>query len=387
MEGRHKDGLALDDSPIELSQEELAHWLVVSQIPGIGPARFRLLRYYFHDDLITAWKSSAQEWKRAGVDQRTIQSFLQWRSKITPLQELQRLTRMRIRALTIRDLEYPALLKQVPLPPQVLYLRGHLTEADGFTLAIVGTRRITTYGVQTTEKLAFALAEHHVTIVSGLALGVDTVAHTAALEAGGRTLAILGCGLDTIYPPRNMALAKKIVESGQGALISEFPPGIQPESGNFPARNRIISGLSLGVLVTEAPFKSGALLTVGNAHEQGREVFAVPGSIFSRSSQGTNQLLKDGLAHPVTEVQDIIEALNLFMIPQQLEFKAILPDNDEERTLLALLSHEPRHIDELIQASGLTATTVSSTLMMLEIKRSVHQVGAMQFVLNARGAL
>jgi DNA processing protein len=190
----------------------------------------------------------------------------------------------------------------------------------------------------------------------------------------GRTLAVLASGLDCIYPPGNYNLARRIVESGQGALITAFPLGVKPEAGNFPARNHIISGLSLGVLVTEAPPKSGALITANSALDQGREVFAVPGGIFSPGGAGVNKLIQDG-AHPVTNVNDILESLNLYMVPQHVEAQAILPDNDEEHTLLNLFSHDPCHIDAISCESGLSANTVSATLTMMKLKGMVKHAG------------
>jgi len=200
------------------------------------------------------------------------------------------------------------------------------------------------------------------------------------LDAGGRTLAVLASGLDTIYPADNLGLARRIVESGQGALVTEFPLGIKPDGRNFPARNRIISGLSQGILVTEAPKQSGALITANFALEQGRDVFGVPNSIYSPGSVGVNKLIQDG-AHLVTNVQDILMVLNLFLVPQHIEVQAALPDNSEERTLLALLSHDPRHVDEIIRDSGLPTTIVSSTLMVMELKGMIKQLGSMQYVL------
>src|SRR6266567_4127375 len=231
------------------------------------------------------------------------------------------------------------------------------------------------------EGFATELAKGEVTVVSGLALGIDTIAHTAALDAGGRTVAVMGNGLDLIYPSSNHNLARRIVESGQGALVTEFPLGVKPDGKNFPARNRIISGLSLGVLVTEAPQPSGSLITANFALEQGREVFAVPGSILSPGSAGVNKLIQDGGARLVMNINDILEVLNLFMVPQQVEMQAALPDNAEERTLLSLLSHEPCHIDDLIRESDLPTTTVSATLTVMELKGLVKSVGGMQFVL------
>jgi DNA processing protein len=213
-----------------------------------------------------------------------------------------------------------------------------------------------------------------------LALGIDTLAHNAALEAGGRTIGVLACGLDVVYPARNAKLARRIGEEGQGVLISEYPLGVRPESGNFPARNRIISGLSQGVLVIEAGEKSGALITAEFAGKQGREVFAVPGNIFSSRSTGTNRLIRDG-AHLVLDVKDILDALNLFMLPLRVEAQAALPENGEERELLALLGHEPMHINELILSSELSVPTVTATMTMLELKGLVKAVGSTQFVL------
>ena len=363
-----------------LSLDELACWIALNRVPGIGPASFRALLDYFHDDVETAWKAERKELARAGITQRTIDNLLKLRSTITPQQELEKLAKLRIRVITWKDALYPPLLREIDDAPPVLYTYGKLTEADRFALAVVGTRNSSTYGLQVTERIVTELAKGSVTIVSGLALGIDTIAHTAALDGGGRTIAVMASGLDTIYPPTNRALAHRIVESGQGVILSEYPLGVKPEGGNFPARNRIISGLSMGVLVVEAPPKSGALITVEHALKQGREIFAVPGSILSSRSAGTNKLIQDG-ARPVMDVKDIIEALNLFMIPQQIEMQTALPDNDEERALLALLSHEPCHIDDLIRETELPAMTVSSTLTMMELKGVIRQVGGMQYVL------
>src|SRR5256714_14416226 len=363
-----------------LSLDELACWIALNRVPGIGPASFRALLDYFHDDVEAAWKAERKELAQAGITQRTIDNLLKLRSTITPQQELEKLAKLRIRVITWKDALYPPLLREIDDAPPVLYTYGKLTEADRFALAVVGTRNSSTYGLQVTERIVTELAKGSVTVVSGLALGIDTIAHTAALDAGGRTIAVMANGLDTIYPPTNRGLARRIVESGQGALISEYPLGVQPESNNFPARNRIISGLSLGVLVIEAPEKSGALITANFALKQGREVFAVPGSILSSRSKGVNRLIQDG-ARPVMEVKDILEALNLFLIPQHIEMQSALPENAEERTLLELISHDPRHVDDLIRESGLPTTTVTSTLMMMELKGMVKQVGGMQYVL------
>jgi DNA processing protein len=364
-----------------LSLDELAYWVAFSRILGIGPVRFKLLLDYFHEDVAAAWKADSKELAQAGLDAKTIDSFLKQRTTSKPQQELEKLERLRIRVLTLKDKDYPDLLKELINAPPVLYIAGTFKkEEDRFALGIVGTRKVSSYGRQVTEQFARELAEGKVTVVSGLAHGIDTIAHTATLDAGGRTLAVLASGLDTIYPADNLGLARRIVESGQGALITEFPLGIKPDGRNFPARNRIISGLSQGILVTEAPKQSGALITANFALEQGRDVFGVPNSIYSPGSVGVNKLIQDG-AHLVTNVQDILMVLNLFLVPQHIEIQAALPDNSEERTLLALLSHDPLHIDELIRLSGLPTTIVSSTLMVMELKGMIRQFGGMQYVL------
>src|SRR5260370_38166467 len=287
-----------------MSLDELACWNPSKRVSGIGPVRLKLLLEYYHNKLEAAWKADTKELAQAGLTQKTIENVVKLRTTSTPQRELEKLEKLRIRVITWKDKNYPPLLREIDDSPPVLYTYGTLTEADQFALAVVGTRNSTTYGRQVTERIVTELAKGQVTIVSGLALGIDTIAHTAALDAGGRTIAVLASGLDIIYHPTNRCLARRIVESGQGVLITEYPLGVQPEGGNFPARNRIISGLALGVLVVEAPEKSGALITADRALKQGREVFAVPGSILSNRSTGVNKLIQDG-ARPVMDLRDI----------------------------------------------------------------------------------
>ncbi|GCE04097.1 DNA-processing protein DprA [Dictyobacter aurantiacus] len=364
----------------KLTLEELSYWIAFSRVMGIGPVRFQLLLDHFQEDVASAWHAPSYELTRIGLDQRTVDSFISQRANIDPAHELKRLDRLRIQVITWKDACYPPLLRKIDYAPPVLYACGQLTEDDlHYSIGIVGTRKMSSYGRQVTEHFTKELVKGKITIVSGLALGVDTVAHNTALDNGGRTIAVLACGLDTIYPPSNYHLAKHIVDSGQGVLLSSFPLGIKPEAGNFPARNHIISGLSLGILVTEAPPKSGALITANSALVQGREVYAVPSSIFSNSGAGVNKLIRDG-AHPVTEVSDILEHLNIHTVP--LPDTSVLrePENEEERLVLALLSREPRHIDDLIRDTELAPNIVTSTLTILELDGLVKQVGSMQYV-------
>lgn len=362
-----------------LSLPDLAHWIAFSRIMGIGPVRFKCLLDFFQDDVVAAWQAERNALAEAGLDTRTIERFLVQRKAIVPMQELELLERLRIQVITWKDEGYPPLLRKIEYAPAVLYLYGNLSDDDRrYALGIVGTRRMTAYGRQVTEHFATGLARGQVTIVSGLAAGVDTIAHVSALDSGGRTIAVLASGLDHIYPATNKPLARRIVESGQGALLTAFPLGVRPETGNFPARNHIIAGLSLGVLVTEAPQRSGSLITASSALAQGREVFSVPGGIFSPTSSGANKLIQDG-AHAVTQVNDILTNLNLYMIPQQTEVQTFLPANEEERIMLDILQNETMHIDEVIRQSGLAAHIVSANLTTMALKGMVRDMGNMQY--------
>ncbi|GHO43529.1 DNA-processing protein DprA [Ktedonospora formicarum] len=364
-----------------LPLEQLMHWIAFSRVMGIGPVRFRRLQDHFESDMRRAWRATRTELVEAGLDEKVSEKFIYQRAKIEPELELERLEKRRIRVLTWQDEDYPPLLNQLEYAPPVLYIYGQLNDDDRqCTLGIVGTRRMTSYGRQVTERFTGDLVKGQVTIISGLALGVDTVAHSTALDEGGRTIAVLASGLDTIYPPPNRSLAKRIVESGQGALISAFPLGVRPDAGNFPARNHLIAGLSLGILITEAPARSGALITANSALQQGREIFGVPHSIFSPGGEGVNKLLQEG-AHLVTNVKDIIERLNIHMLPQQIEVKKALPANAEEEVLLALLSQEPRHIDEIIRESDLPANNVTATLTIMQLKGMVKDMGGMSYII------
>jgi len=283
------------------------------------------------------------------------------------------------RKITLQDKDYPAILKEIHDPPKELYIKGKFDNADKTAIGIVGTRNYSQYGKQVALDISGKLAELGITIVSGLAKGIDTFAHEAALEAGGRTIAVLGTSLDkkSFFPSSNYRLGEKI--SQHGALISEYSPGTRGTQFTFPQRNRIISGLSLGVVVIEAPEKSGALITAALALEQNREVFAVPGSIYEKNSQGTNQLIKIG-AKAVTCAEDILEELNLIHL-LKTEKKNIKPETKEEEIIFSVLSLQPMHIDEIIKKSGLAASAVNATLMMLELKKAIRNLGKGNYVL------
>lgn len=357
--------------------EHLQYWVGFSRVPGIGPARLRALMDHF-GDIRQAWGASAATLRAIGFDRRTIETFLALRGKLDLAAELARVSRLGATVLTWDSPDYPPLLKNISDPPPVLYVQGELLPRDEWALAVVGTRRASVYGREATRALVSGLAAGGVTIVSGLAHGIDTYAHRAALDAGGRTIAVLGSGVDIIYPAQNRKLAELIASSG--AIVSEYPLGAQPEGGNFPRRNRIISGLSLGVLVVEGSKRSGAMITADYAAEQGREIFAVPGNILSPNSAGPNQLIQQG-AKLVTTIGDILEELNLTMVVEKAEAREIIPDNEAEAVLLKHLSAEPVHVDELGRVTGLPISEVTSTLTLMELKGKIRQVGGMNYVI------
>ncbi len=355
---------------------DLRYWIGFNIVRGIGPKRLRALLSYF-GDVERAWNAPADELRRAGLDRRSLQNLLAARSSVDLDEQLRRVERAGVRVLTWESDEYPPLLREISEPPPVLYVRGAFTAADAWAIAVVGTRRASVYGKEVTRRLTSALARSGITIVSGLARGIDGVAHRAALDAGGRTIAVLGCGIDHIYPPEHRSLAREI--AARGVLVSDYPLGTPPEGRNFPPRNRIISGLSLGVLVTEAGRRSGALITADFAADQGRDVFAVPGSILAHGSVGTNNLIRDG-AKPVLKPEDILEELNLTMVPEYTAARETLPADETEAAILRHLSAEPLHVDELRQQVGLPIAQVTSTLALLELKGLVRAVGGMMYV-------
>jgi len=290
-----------------------------------------------------------------------------------------------VRLVRREDADYPPRLRTIYDPPSVLYVRGGFAPEDGTAVAIVGSRHASPYGLQCAERLAYDLALRGVTVVSGLARGIDAAAHRGALQASGRTLAVLGHGLSRVYPPEHGELAERVVQ--HGALISEYSMETQPLPHNFPKRNRLISGLSLGVVVVEAAQRSGALITADCALEQGREVFAVPGHMASVTSQGTHGLLKQG-ARLVTSVEDIFEELRLTPEPARQPSAdaraapaAVAHAEAAERRVLACVSErDPRYIDAIAGDSGLAAAEVSSLLLQLEMKQLIRQLPGKYFI-------
>lgn len=360
-----------------MNPAELKHWVAFTKVPYIGTVRLRLLEKRF-GSLSEAWSAGEDELREAGLDERAARSLVQRRGKIDPDAELALLERHDCSAITWHHAEYPARLKEIDDAPPVLFVKGELTPQDERSVAVVGTRRVTAYGREVAHRLSRDLAQSNVVVVSGLASGVDGIAHSAALEAGGRTIAVLGNGVDIVYPRQHARLAERIAENG--ALVSEYPIGTEPRGEYFPRRNRILSGITLGTLVIEAGESSGALITARHALDQNREIFAVPGSILSPNSRGTNALIQRMEAKLVHKHEDILEELNLSFVGAQIEMAALFPVNDDESKVLYHLSQEPTHIDDIIRGSGMTISVVSSLLAMMELRGLVRQVGGMNYV-------
>ncbi len=361
-----------------MHRSDIAYLVGLSLLPGIGPARFHKLIERFKEPE-RAWRASEQELSSLGVDAKSMPSLLEKRRTLSLEREMDKLRRLDVTVLSLFDADYPLRLKEIFNAPPLLYVKGAITRQDDQSLGVVGTRGPSVYGKELAARIVPELVRTGLTIVSGLARGIDSVAHRAALESGGRTIAVLGCGIDVVYPAENRALFERIQQ--HGAVVTEYPLGTKPDAFNFPARNRIISGLSLGTVVVEAQYTSGALITADYALEQNREVFAFPGRATDRGSAGCNRLIREGRAKLVTSTEDILAELDLTVAVQQLEIKVAIPANDEEGKLLSLLSHEPVHIDELARQTAMASPTVASTMLMLELKGTVRQIGSMSYVL------
>ena len=357
---------------------DLPYWIAFSRVPSIGRVRIGLLEERF-GSLAAAWQAAAGELRACGLDKSAANAVVEARAKLDPDAEYERVVQAGLTVLTWHNAAYPRGLREIDDLPPIIYIKGELSREDDRGITVVGTRNPTAYGREVARHLATDLAKAGVTVVSGLARGIDGIAHRAALEAGGRTLAVMGSGADIIYPAEHTALARDIARNG--ALLTEYPLRTKPEARHFPRRNRLLSGLSLGTLVVEAAEGSGTLSTVTFAAEQGREVFCVPGSIYSPASRLTNRLLQEG-AKLVMDVEDILEELNLSSLTSA---QAGLPgifeaESDEEAKLFDALELEPQHVDEISRRAGLPVTVVIGTLAVMELKGHVRQVGRMNYI-------
>jgi DNA processing protein len=354
--------------------EMLSYWLASTRLHNIGPIKIRRWINYF-STIKNLFTATLSDWQSAGLTSAEITALQKpdWKAVDRDILWMQKPNH---HIIIQDDPDYPVLLKELNDAPTVLYLQGNPAYLSYPQLAIVGSRNPTTTGRETAEQFAYWLAEAGLTITSGLALGIDAASHQGALAANAKTIAVTGCGLNYIYPAAHKKLAEKI--SSQGVLISEFPPDFEPIAKNFPRRNRIISGLSLGVLVVEAALKSGSLITARFASEQGREVFAIPGSIHNPLARGCHQLIQTG-AKLVETATDILEELGPL---HQASCQSVAPNpakdspnlDQNQRQLLTQIGHEPTPLNTIIMRSGLTASQVSSMLLVLELRGYVHTV-------------
>lgn len=353
---------------------ERNYWILWNQLYGnIGPVRFgQLLKAFGNAE--KAWEAPEEAFIKLGWSPKTLGALKKRRNlAVEPI--LEQLSKLKAKVITVGEEGYLEGLRTIYDPPPLLYVRGELLPSDSLSLAVVGTRRMTRYGREVVEALIPELSTAGLTIISGLALGTDAAAHRSALSAGGRTVAILACGIDQIYPPSNAKLGEEIIRRGRGAIITEFPPGTPTYPSNFPVRNRIISGVALGTLVIEAAERSGTFHTVRAALEQGREVFAVPGSIFSPFSAGTAKLIQSG-ATPVTSAKDILERLEVEVKSKMQEVRETMPMTKKEEELLTLIGDDERHVDEIIKKASMSTNEVLSTLTLLEMKGLVKSLGS-----------
>ncbi|MFZ3121996.1 MAG: DNA-processing protein DprA [Thermodesulfovibrionales bacterium] len=354
-------------------------WIALSDVPDIGPVTARkLFAIYKKPEAVfkAPYKELANIRGIGPAKAKNIKGYSEW-GKIDA--QLKKLDATGIKIVSFSNKDYPEMLKNIEDAPIVLYIKGTIQKEDRYAVAVVGSRKYSPYGKLAAEKLSSELSSMGFTIVSGMARGIDTLAHTAAINSGGRSIAVLGSGIDVPYPPENRGLMEKLAASG--CVISEFPPGTPPERENFPKRNRIISGLSLGVLVVEATADSGSLITASCALEQGKEVFAVPGNINSANSKGTNELIKKG-AKLVQSAEDVIEELAPVLKGYiRTREKANIELSVEEKRLCDIMTAEPKHVDMLSRESKMPAQKVLGILLSLELKGIVKQAEGKKFFL------
>jgi DNA processing protein len=366
-----------------MQNNELIFWNAFAAIGGFGPQSFKKLLAKF-PDLETAWQASREELSDSGIGEKQTDRFLTERGKISPEKIFEILAKEKIEIVTIQSESYPPQLKEITSAPPVLYIRGEKEILANKSIAVVGSRKFTKYGERAVQCFCRDMVRSGLTITSGLALGIDAIAHRATLEADGKTIAVLGTGIDdaTIYPRDNFNLAQQILGNG-GALITEYPPKTPSLKQNFPARNRIMAGMSLGTLVIEAAAGSGSLITADYALEFNREVLAIPGDIFSPQSIGTNGLIKKG-AKLIQSASDILEELNMKKADRQSPLfetqKMFKPKTKEEKSIWDILSNEPLHVDRISKMTKLNPATANSVLSVLEVEGVVKNVGGQNYI-------
>jgi DNA processing protein len=374
--------IASGDARVTFLMNATEACIALNMLPTVGPVRLRKLLEVFQEpqQILAAKRSELR--KVEGIGNEVADQISNWESTIDLPAELQRIRDFGATVLTQRSASYPRALSEIHAPPIVLYVLGELLDRDHHAIGVIGARRTTHYGTEAAKKLAYQLAYAGLTVISGLARGIDTAAHQGALAAKGRTIAVIGSGLARLYPPENGPLAEKI-RSGNGAIVSEFSMDVEPDRQTFPMRNRIISGWSHGILVVEAGLNSGALITAAQALEQGRAVYAVPGHINAPSAMGSNRLIQQG-AKLVMDASDILEDLEI-LVPQarlspETTARPLPPLSEEERRVYASIHSTETSIDDIAAGSELPSAAVSSTLLQLELKRLVKQLPGKYFV-------
>lgn len=356
---------------------EKEYLIALCSFVPFGPTRVELLIKYF-GSARTVWESSESALKSTGLQSTLVENFIEFRNEFSFDAYFDKLKNENIRVITKFEKEYPTNLIGVKNCPVVLYIRGRFKKCDTDSVAIVGTRKMTAYGREVAEQFSSRLASVGVTVISGLALGIDSTAHISALENGGRTIAVIGCGLDSIYPVSNIGLAKRIINEDKGAIISEYPLSYPAFRQNFISRNRIISGLAKAVVVVEGAIKSGTILTANHAAEQGKTVFAIPGQINSPMSEAPFYLLKNGASMAVRP-EDVLEELDFQFKVDSEEVEKLLPSDDDEKKIIEILANEKIHIDEIVRLSNLDANRVTAKLMMMELKGMIKSDGEGNF--------
>lgn len=351
---------------------EHEYLIALSTFTSFGPVRTRLLLSFFKN-ASKVWKTNESELTEIGLGKGLTEKFIEHRNKFDTDEYFNKLKKLEVNPITIFEDDYPENLKEIADAPYVLYVKGKLKISDSRAVAIIGSRLMTSYGREVARKFASGLSDYGITIVSGLALGVDAEAQRSALSAGGRTIAVLASGLDIITPSTNKTLALELIK-GSGAIVSEYPLGHVPFPSDFAVRNRLISGLSKAVLVVEGRIKSGTFHTVNAAASQGRPVFAVPGPITSPTSEGTNYLIQNG-AKLTTSIRDILEELNMEVMVDREKVEKVMPGGKVEAKILKFMEREPLHLDEIVRISGLTTAEVSARLTIMEMKGMVKNVG------------
>lgn len=360
-----------------LDKVSLSYLLALHSIDGLGPIRLKKILDYFQDPQ-EAWLAAPALYLNLGIPRSVVEKLERRRKTLDPLNYLEGILMNKIKVVTIFEDSYPKRLRNIYDPPVVIYYKGDLSKADDLAIGVVGSRKMTSYGRAVTEKFTSELAQLGLTIVSGLARGVDTIAHQSTLQSGGRTLAVLGGGINKIFPLENTGLAQRIA-AGSGAVLSEFPPDSPHIAGNFPARNRIIAGLTMGVLVTEAAEDSGSLITARLALEEGRSVFAVPGPVTSSLSKGPADLIKEG-AKLTFSVEDILEELGIDRHRRQVQQAASFQPNLSEEAVLKILEQGGKHIDEICRELKKSAAEISAALIKMEIAGLVKSLGGGNYI-------